>query len=131
MEDEFRAMEQAEQQQKIAAIEAAAPVAPLNIPEPEHPHLPAPMPVEPQPGAVAEAASATLAATATLEPIPIASNGDLHLMPPASGLPVGRSNFANGSTGSGSLGGLFDTIPHTADPVAMTAPAETEASTHG
>ena len=48
MDDEFRAIEQAEQQKKIAAIEAAAPVASLNIPEPEHPHMPAPM--EPAPG---------------------------------------------------------------------------------
>src|ERR1700712_4076716 len=44
MEEELRISEQAERQEKIAAMEAAAPVAPAleGIPteEPEHPHLP-------------------------------------------------------------------------------------------
>src|SRR5665213_1104253 len=43
MEEEFRVSEQADQQKKIAAMEAAAPVAPVyqaDIPEPEHPHTP-------------------------------------------------------------------------------------------
>ena len=42
MDDEFRAIEHADQQKKIDAIQAAAPVSPLEIAEPEHPHLPAP-----------------------------------------------------------------------------------------
>ena len=44
MEDEFRLAEQAEQQKKIAAIEAAAPVTPaLDIPSPSTPHLDPPL----------------------------------------------------------------------------------------
>src|SRR6201996_5966075 len=38
MEEELRQSEQAERQKQIAAMEAAAPVAPA-IAEPEHPHL--------------------------------------------------------------------------------------------
>jgi sec-independent protein translocase protein TatB len=49
------------------------------------------------------------------EPLPIASNGDLHLMPPETGLPVGRSN---------SIGGFTESIP-------AAAPHETETPTHG
>jgi len=122
MDDEFRAIEQAEQQKKIAAIEAAAPVAPLNIPEPEHPHMPAPLAPEtispePQPEAPAITIPEQTIAPAPATPLPIASNGDLHLMPPSTGLPSARSS---------SLSGLFDAIPHAPEPV--TAPAEPEAS---
>ncbi len=145
MDDEFRAIEQAEQQKKIAAIQAAAPVAPLNIPEPEHPHMPAPM--EPAPevtvpehsiatpstsgvptedaGALSQTASPSEVGTTdtptAATPLPIASNGDLHLMPPATGLPTGRSSSAPSS-----LSSVFDSIPHVPEPV--TAPAEPEAS---
>ena len=47
------------------------------------------------------------------KPLSIASNGDLHLMPPDTGLPVGRSN---------SIGGF-------SEPAAI--PHETETTTHG
>jgi sec-independent protein translocase protein TatB len=139
MDDEFRAIEQAEQQKKIAAIEAAAPVAPLNIPEPEHPHTPAPMEPTPEvavpehsisdtPGAPppsfaaqtaspSEVGSTSGSPTPTPTPLPIASNGDLHQMPPSTGLPTGRSS---------SLSSVFESIPHVPEPV--TAPADTEAS---
>jgi sec-independent protein translocase protein TatB len=133
MDDEFRAIEQAEQQKKIAAIEAAAPVAPLNIPEPEHPHMPAPIEPAPDvtvpehsiadslgtPPQTASPSEANPAQTPTSTPLPIASNGDLHLMPPSTGLPTGRTS---------SLSALFDAIPHTPEPV--TAPADPEASHH-
>jgi sec-independent protein translocase protein TatB len=114
MEDEFRLAEQAEKQKKIAAMEAAAPVTPPvePIPEPEHPHLPPPMEAAAEPAP--EPAS---------EPIPIASNGDLDLMPPATGLPVARGSS------SSNLGGVFDSIPHASD-AAATAP-EAEAQAHG
>jgi sec-independent protein translocase protein TatB len=128
MEDEFRVMEQAEQQKKIAALEAAQPlsqpIAPLNLPEPEHPYLPPPM--EPAPDvvvpehAIAGAPPQTVLPSevgSATEPVAIASNGDLHLMPPATGLPVSRS------AGSSSLAAVFDAIPH-----APEAPTETEAS---
>jgi sec-independent protein translocase protein TatB len=139
MDDEFRAMEQVEQQKKIAAIEAAAPVAPLAIPEPEHPHMPSPLPATEnvRPDAV-DAAVETVPAhhidvrpaetpvpVAVPQPAIIASNGDLHLKTPATGLPVSRSG------GSTSLSPVFDAIPHTPDPVPVTAPAESEANAHG
>jgi len=147
MDDEFRAIEQAEQQKKIAAIEAAAPVAPLNIPEPEHPHLPTPIEAEAAPELASEGSekisssrpeeqtaspsdpewrdpriSSLPEAEPATEPLPIASNGDLHLMPPATGLPVSRSS---------SLSAVFDAIPHAPDPVPVTTPAEPEAPHHG
>ena len=132
MDDEFRAIEQAEQQKKIAAIQAAAPVAPLNIPEPEHPHMPTPMEpaadvtvpehsISDAPGAPSQTASpsevGSIDTPAAATPLPIASNGDLHLMPPSTGLPTARTS---------SLSSVFDSIPHVPEPV--TAPAEPEAS---
>ncbi|ADW67892.1 twin-arginine translocase TatA/TatE family subunit [Granulicella tundricola] len=116
MEDELRISEQAEQQKKIAAMEAAAPVAPLlhaDMPEPEHPHndvssMDSLVDVGENrihlAGDVPEAV-----AVETPTPLPIASSGDLDLMPPDTGLPVARS-------GGGSVSGAFDSIPHTADP---------------
>ncbi len=141
MDDEFRSMEQAEQQKKIAAIEAAAPAAPLNIPEPEHPHMPAPIAVS-EPVAEPEMVTANLIpedqidtrladhfpagqapATPVPTPVPIASNGDLHMHVPATGLPIGRS------VGSSSVASAFDAIPHA--PAPASAPAtDPEASTH-
>ena len=130
MEDELRVAEQSDQQKKIAAMEAAAPVAPLlDIPEPEHPHVPsAQLAVEPEPSAEPlhehhidgrppepEPAPATA-------PLPIATAGELSMMPPATGLPVARTNGA-----SSSLAGAFDSIPHL--PSAAPA-AEPETSTH-
>src|ERR1700733_13659534 len=40
MDEELRLADQAEQQKKIAAMEAAAPPIGEVIPEPEHPHIP-------------------------------------------------------------------------------------------
>ncbi len=126
MEDELRVAEQADQQKKIAAMEAAAPVAPLvDIPEPEHPHIPsAQLAVEPDPSAEPipehsidarppEPPIAPLPA-----PLPIATSGDLAMMPPATGLPVARSSGA-----SSSLSNAFDSIPRI-------PAAEPEPSTH-
>ncbi len=111
MEDEFRLAEQAEQQKKIAAIEAAAPATPvLDIPEPEHPHIDPPLEIEPNP--TPEYAASEPQAAPLPEPVPIASNGDLHMLPPATGLPVG------GRTTSSSP---FDFVPRT--PAPETAPA--------
>ncbi len=110
MEDEFRISEQAEQQKKIAAIEAAAPVTPAFpaevIPEPEHPHMPPPEPTAPP----------TLA-----EPEPIAFAGDLHMMPPATGLPTARSS---------SLSNVFDSIPHIQEESQEAIPENAPETTH-
>src|SRR4051812_26941371 len=76
MEEELRLSEQAERQEKIAAMEAAAPVAPSleGVPteEPEHPHLPHYPHYDP---------SEVDEYTAP-EVLPIATSGDLSIMPP-------------------------------------------------
>ncbi|CAN5618923.1 hypothetical protein BH10ACI4_BH10ACI4_02500 [soil metagenome] len=117
MDEELRVADQAEQQKKIAAMEAAAPVTPpiydstttdVTPDDPEHPHL---LPQEP--------ASAET-------PLPIASEGDLALMPPATGLPTprgaGSSSYAEAEATA--LNPILDTIPQTADPA--TAPVSAE-----
>ena len=127
MEDELRLSEQEEQQKKIAAIEAAAPPTPAiapaeEIPEPDHPHMPppdAPMLTEPDIRVIDAPAPEVQPA-----PLPISSNGDLHMMPPATGLPLGR-------TSSASLNSVFDSIPHTPDPAAVDAEPEHEAAHNG
>jgi sec-independent protein translocase protein TatB len=110
MEDELRIADQEEQRKKIAAMEAAAPVTPAitdgsenTIAPPaaqevleDHPYLPPPV------------------AESTPEPLPIATSGDLNLMPPSTGLPVSNS----------ALSPVLDSIPHDAE----TAAAETAAS---
>jgi len=142
MDEEFRASEQAEQQKKIAAMEAAAPVPPVyqaDIPDPEHPHLPAyqrsgpAVDDSPLPDSETEdihhidrrrdVQSAPPEATTTTS-LPIASSGDLDLMPPSTGLPSPRSGRA------ASLGSVFDSIPHTPDPEAANNTA-LETETHG
>ncbi len=141
MEDEFRISEQAEQQKKIAAIEAAAPVTPAFpaevIPEPEHPHMPPPEPLaEASPSHELPAQIQPEAFPETPSPLPIATSGDTHMMPPATGLPTPRSGSASSSS---SLAGVFDSIPHKADPpdlpepvpTLITAPEATESTHHG
>lgn len=127
MEEELRISEQEERQKKIAAIEAAAPVAvpaaPTLAAESEliatsnagtgsveltpaveaiadpldtHPHMiPSDAPLTPAPA-----------------PIPIATAGDLEMMPPATGLPVGRSSR------SGDLRPVLESIPREPEPPA-------------
>jgi sec-independent protein translocase protein TatB len=127
MEDELRISEQEERQKKIAAIEAAAPVAPALPPsEPtiEHPHVPVEDTEQP-----AEHSIAAPAADEAPAPLPIASSGELDMMPPATGLPVSRSSS------SSALSPVLDSIPHVQDPEeAVQPPAEHsayEASQHG
>jgi len=113
MEEELRLSEQADRQKQIAAMEAAAPVTP-SLAEPEHPHLPAA-----EAEAVAEAGTTSFDGPfeAPVEPLPIATSGDLSIMPPATGLPVAReksgSNGAGETTASSesALGGLIEAIP--------------------
>ena len=131
MEDELRSAEQADQQKKIAAMEAAAPVAALvDLPEPEHPHLPsAQLAVEAE-SASHSSPEPALDARPTEPgpaPLPIATSGELAMMPPATGLPVARSNGA-----SSSLAGAFDAIPHLpAAAPAAAAPASLAGSHSG
>ncbi len=138
MEDELRASEQVDRQKQITAMEAAAPIPPpLDEPaEPEHPHMrgtapdPAATPdnlpaalsensILPPP-ATAEAVDPPTTQTADgARPIPIATSGSLHMMPPSTGLPTPRSSRPNGNP----LGGLVDSIPE--------ATPETESLAHG
>jgi sec-independent protein translocase protein TatB len=112
MEEELRLSEQADRQKQIAAMEAAAPVTPA-LGEPEHPHLAAA--VDPEAEAEGEAGTASFDGPfeAPAEPLPIATAGELSLMPPTTGLPVARG--ANGSggneAGENALGGLIGSIP--------------------
>jgi sec-independent protein translocase protein TatB len=107
MEEELRLSDQAEQQKKIAAMEAAAPVAPALTDGAES----------------TVAASAETAASGSTEtgssgefethentyPLPIASSGDLDLMPPSTGLPVENTSVSH----------AFDSVPHVEDPAAI------------
>ena len=135
MEDELRISEQAERQKQIAAMEAAAPAAAAtdlsaNVEELEaHPHakLSGPAPIlgvspaidgELQAGSIPEH---TIALDSTPEPpdrsrhngdvpppaapLPIATSGDLAMMPPQTGLPVGRTHSG--------VAQAFDSLPQT------------------
>ena len=98
MEEELRLAEQADRQKKIAEMEAAAPVAPA-LTEPE-----------PLPSLELDAPAAEVAPVGTTEPVaplPIATSGELNIMPPSTGLPTPRDG------GSEGLGGLLDAIPVT------------------
>jgi sec-independent protein translocase protein TatB len=134
MEDELRVADQEEQRKKIAAIEAAAPVTPAiatpaitadenTIAPPalteastsdvtperiaqltqelveDHPHMPLP------PSA----------------PLPIATSGDLNLMPPSTGLPVSNS----------ALSPVLDAIPHATESEPASEVVTSEATHHG
>ena len=112
MEDEFRLVEQEEARKKAAAIEAAAPPQlGSTIPEPEHPHMPPPPPSMLPETSLDTVAEPTETAEpietenridprpaedppVSREPLPIASEGGVSMMPPASGLPVSRSHRA-------------------------------------
>ena len=114
MDEELRLADQAEQQKKIAAMEAAAPITPSiadTIPEPEHPHT-----TEPEPYASeAPAPEVTAVEPTATEPLPIASSGDLSLMPPSTGLPIAHSSEPAADTSA--LAAVLETIPH--DPIAQ------------
>ena len=125
MEDELRISEQEEQQKKIAAIEAAAPVTPALGIESENTIAP---PAEAK--SEDESASNSNSEDEPREvhphelppeefnPVPIATSGDLNLMPPDTGLPVASSSVSQ----------AFEAIPHVPEPDASPAP-EPAAST--
>ena len=144
MEDELRISEQAERQKQIAAIEAAAPASAAELPpamtsaselEP-HPHekLSGPAPVtetiipehsiapdlapEPPDRYRQEPSLATAS-----EPLPIATSGDLAMMPPATGLPVGRGNP--------SVTQAFESIPNAPSVPATEVETGSETAHHG
>ena len=126
MEEELRIADQEEQRKKIAAMEAAAPVTPAitdgaeNIIAPPtgeflvgHPHE-QPQNSESQ---LTESLTESSPAESKSEPLPIATSGDLNLMPPSTGLPVSNS----------ALSPMLESIPHDPDPetaAVEAAPAE-------
>jgi sec-independent protein translocase protein TatB len=111
MEEELRLAEQEDRQKQIAAMEAAAPVA-QPVDTPPHPHLP-----EPETESVSAAAAEDVAAEAATEPaseaLPIATSGELKMMPPSTGLPEARrTREADIEAAEDPLGGgLLDAIP--------------------
>jgi sec-independent protein translocase protein TatB len=121
MEEELRVSEQADRQKQIAAMEAAAPVAPV-LTSTEPAQLAAGS--ETIEGDVVET---TVHETASVEPvvetipqptyevvdgvrtpIPIATSGELHIMPPSTGLPTPQQS--SGPRNS-ALRSLLDAIP--------------------
>ncbi len=105
MEEELRVAEQAEQQKKIAAMEAAAPAAPA-LTEGAVTENTIASPVDDPPEIAPHAREQ--------EPLPIASSGELKMMPPETGLPVSNSSVSH----------AFDSIPHVADPELAAVRAE-------
>ncbi|GGA78430.1 hypothetical protein GCM10011507_32070 [Edaphobacter acidisoli] len=104
MEDELRLAEQAEQQKKIAAMETAAPPQAALASETENtiapPHEEEPIERHPHDQIYDEPAP---------EPQPIASSGELNMMPPETGLPVASSSAS-------SVSQAFSSIPQAPDP---------------
>lgn len=109
MEEELRVAEQADRQKEIAAIEAAAPAPPLMTSSVDSsseytPHLHATAAdtvVDAAPDTAAEAAVHPIMQSANA--VPIATSGELSIMPPATGLPSPRRS---------SLSALIDSVPH-------------------
>lgn len=97
MEEELRMAEQAEQQKKVAAMEAAAPATPA-LTEGAATENTIAAPVNDPPDIPFHARDP--------EPLPIASSGELNMMPPSTGLPVGNSSVSH----------AFDSVPHVTDP---------------
>jgi sec-independent protein translocase protein TatB len=122
MEDELRMAEQAEQQKKIAAMEAAAPVTPAISNGSENTIA---QPVE----TLAESTGSFVSdqnhefkaePESQPEPLPIATSGELNLMPPSTGLPVPSS--------SNSISHAFDSVPHIPDPETVAVPTDAYAA---
>ena len=112
MEDELRISEQEEQQKKIAAMEAAAPITPAIAADGEtensiaFPAIEEPLEVHPH-----------MLPPEEFEPHPIATSGDLSLMPPSTGLP----------TAAASVSQALEAIPHVADPETSSNMPQSEA----
>jgi sec-independent protein translocase protein TatB len=105
MDEELRIAEQEEQQKKIAAMEAAAPAAPALESGTENT-------IAPPENQVTETEISN-------EPLPIATSGELNLMPPSTGLPVSNS---------GSVSHAFDSVPQVEDPELISSHTVTDPS---
>jgi sec-independent protein translocase protein TatB len=116
MEEELRIADQEEQRKKIAAMEAAAPVTPAITEGTENSIAP---PVAEE-FLVGHPHEQPQSAESTAETLPIATSGDLNLMPPSTGLPVSNS----------ALSPVLDSIPHDPGPVVEAAEVATTEATH-
>jgi sec-independent protein translocase protein TatB len=97
MEEELRISEQAERQKQVAALEASKPPSPAvdlpATPEPETGY----MPLEPAPASESEPSTQLVPDSPTELPAdsgaatPIATSGEVNIMPPATGLPLSRT----------------------------------------
>lgn len=137
MEEELRLTEQADRQKQIAAMEAAAPVAP-PVGDMEQPQLEASSSDMVRETKVAETLEPGPAAEATPQPtyevvdgvrtpLPIATSGELSIMPPSTGLPTPQQT--SGPRNS-ALRGLLDAIPSAPSETTEAAP-EPEITAHG
>jgi sec-independent protein translocase protein TatB len=134
MEDELRLSEQADRNKQIAAMEAAAPVAPVMSAETPvvegsvgegsagetglvETQVSEARPGAPEVEAGADAVTSYEVVDGVKTPLPIAVSGDLKIMPPATGLPAGRQS---------GLRGLLD-----AADAAAGAKETTETTVHG
>jgi sec-independent protein translocase protein TatB len=128
MEDELRVADQEEQRKKIAAMEAAAPVTPAITPENTiaPPALPADSTTDVTPERIAQLTQELVEDHPNTSPpapslLPIATSGDLNLMPPSTGLPVSNST----------LSPVLNSIPHTSEPESVGEVTTSEATHHG
>jgi len=150
MEDELRIAEQAEKQKKIAELQAAAPVAPalpsesdasaaaVNAPAPaldssDHPRLRTA--VQDPAGAQIDSQIDDTASGQSTPAQPIATSGDVSIMPPATGLPTPHA--ASSASSSSSLAPFINAVPraeanssNAAETTAPT-PAASEETLHG
>jgi len=124
MEDELRIADQEEQRKKIASMEAAAPVTPAitageNTIAPPAVTDSAASDVTPE--RIAQLTQELVEDHSTVPmPLPIATSGELNLMPPSTGLPVSNS----------ALSPVLESIPHTPEPETTAEVASSEATHH-
>jgi sec-independent protein translocase protein TatB len=132
MEDELRVADQEEQRKKIAAMEAAAPVTPaIATPAIDAGENSIAPPVVTEASDVTPERIAQLTQElvedhphmppATPAPLPIATSGDLNLMPPSTGLPISNS----------ALSPVLDAIPHATESEPAAEVVASEATHHG
>jgi sec-independent protein translocase protein TatB len=127
MEDELRIADQEEQRKKIAAMEAAAPAAPAITAGTENTVGTEAVTSESDvtPERIAQLTNELVEDHSHIqpasEPLPIATSGDLNLMPPSTGLPVSNS----------ALSPVLDSIPHVPDHESQSEIATSEATQHG
>jgi sec-independent protein translocase protein TatB len=146
MEEELRIAEQTEKQKKIAELQAAAPVAPALPSESEppalaynaddHPRLRTAV-QDPAGAQIDAAGKGQTEAQSQPEPQPIATSGDVSIMPPATGLPTPH---AASTSSSSSLAPFINAVPR-AESTSSTAssaaespaptPAASEETLHG